>query len=236
MAGTGMEPLPAKIFHAGGIGVDIRAEGGYLLEIHSRSPERRKSNIFFDLRDATNPKGGKLTQDIIDAIGKEMYYTACEEGLTYDGIAGLPNAGTPLAAAFKKAASAAGRDVPLILMQKGPDGPNKKRGPMEIIDDGGLDVIHGNRNAIVLAIDDIITAGGTKDNGIRTIEAAGYKVRDVLVWIDREQGGAEHLARNNIQLHSSRTAASIVRLLEVRGLISSQEKDEVIDYLTTEKY
>lgn len=66
-----------------------------------------------------------------------------------------------------------------------------------------------------LVIDDVITDGGAKLEGITALRDAGLVVRDILVLVDREQGGRERLAAEGYRLHSVMTLAEIVETLAV---------------------
>ena len=50
----------------------------------------------------------------------------------------------------------------------------------------------------MLVIDDIITDGASKIEAIKPLEAAGLNVKDVLVILDREQGGERILVEGRI--------------------------------------
>ncbi len=53
-----------------------------------------------------------------------------------------------------------------------------------------------------IVLDDLITTGGSKLAAIEPLEAAGLRVQDVVVLIDREQGGPEELAAAGYRLHA----------------------------------
>jgi orotate phosphoribosyltransferase len=99
---------------------------------------------------------------------------------------------------------------------------------------------HGTRRAIegtfesgetVLLVDDLITRGDSKLEAIAQLESVGLKVQDVLVLIDREQGGAEDLAKNNHRLHAVlRLTETLDALLESARIIPSQHA-EILHYL-----
>jgi len=70
---------------------------------------------------------------------------------------------------------------------------------------------HGTRRAIegpfrigdvALVVDDLITRGDSKLEAIAPLEEAGLSVHDVVVLIDREQGGADDLSRRGYKLHA----------------------------------
>lgn len=53
----------------------------------------------------------------------------------------------------------------------------------------------------VLLIDDLITSGKSLRNAAMATQAEGGVINDVAVLVDREEGGKENLAKDNIKLH-----------------------------------
>jgi uridine monophosphate synthetase len=99
---------------------------------------------------------------------------------------------------------------------------------------------HGTRRAIegafkpgetVLLVDDLITRGDSKIEAIAPLEEAGLKVRDVLVLIDREQGGAADLAQRGYTLHAILRLTDILDALHESGRITPEQYAEVMAYL-----
>lgn len=93
---------------------------------------------------------------------------------------------------------------------------------------------HGTRRAIegkfqpgekVAVLDDVITTGGSKLGAIETLEAAGLRVQDVVVLLDREQGGKEELAERGYRLHSVLTLSELLATLRRvgRGEVTGNE-------------
>lgn len=54
------------------------------------------------------------------------------------------------------------------------------------------------------------------------LQNEGLEVSDVVVLIDRQQGGRQHLNRNNMELHAAFTLTFIVETLEKKQLLSSE--------------
>jgi uridine monophosphate synthetase len=102
-------------------------------------------------------------------------------------VGGIPYAGLPLAVA----ASLAGR-VPLIYPRR----EEKGYGTRKRIEG---QFKPGER---VVLIDDIITDGASKLEAIAPLEEAGLVVRDLVILVDREQGGRELLAARGYTLHA----------------------------------
>ena len=121
-----------------------------------------------------------------------------------DRIAGIPYAGLPLAVA----ASLAG-GVPLVYPRR----EEKAYGTRRRIE-GAFEP--GER---VVVIDDIVTDGGSKLEAIEPLEAVGLVVEDLVVLIDREQGGRERLAAKGYRLHAVLTISACFDALEAAGLV-----------------
>jgi len=82
-----------------------------------------------------------------------------------------------------------------------------------------------------LVLDDLITTGGSKLEAIRPLEAAGLEVRDVVVLIDREQGGREELEAAGYRLHAVLRLGEMLDRLAEAGRISQEQRDEVVAFL-----
>jgi uridine monophosphate synthetase len=71
----------------------------------------------------------------------------------------------------------------------------------------------------VVVIDDIITDGASKLEAIEPLEAAGLLVRDLVILIDRQQGGRERLRVKGYTLHAVLTVSECFDELERAGLV-----------------
>lgn len=143
-------------------------------------------------------------------------YAAVMTGLAYDRIAAIPYGGVPIGAAV---ALETGR--PMIYPRK----EVKEHGTGLTVEG----VFEAGETALVL--DDLISSGGSKLEAIAPLESAGLVVRDVVVLVDREGGGAEELAAEGYRLHSFTTLAAIARALASLGRIDDAQLDVVERYL-----
>ena len=85
----------------------------------------------------------------------------------------------------------------------------------------------------VIVLDDLITTGGSKLAAIAPLESAGLEVRDVVVLVDREQGGGEELQAAGYQLHAVLRLRDLLTLLVEAGRIDDGQRDEVLALLET---
>lgn len=79
---------------------------------------------------------------------------------------------------------------------------------------------HGERVAL---IDDVITDGGSKLEAVEILRANGLVVEDVLVLVDREQGGKEELAKHGCTLHAFTDITSLARFYFSIGLMTEEQ-------------
>lgn len=135
-----------------------------------------------------------------------------------DRIAGIPYAGLPLAVA----ASLAG-GIPLVYPRR----EAKTYGTRRRIE-GGFQP--GER---VVVIDDIITDGASKLEAIEPLEAAGLVVEDLVVLVDREQGGRERLLAKGYRLHEVLTITECFDALGAAGLVEPALLARARDFVHT---
>ena len=157
--------------------------------------------------------------DVLEQIGALMAQAVARCG--GDRIAGIPYAGLPLAVAT----SLAGR-LPLVYPRR----EEKGYGTRKKIE--GL-YRAGER---VVVIDDIITDGASKFEAIGPLEEAGLVVRDLVILIDREQGGRELLAARGYTLHSILTISQVFDEAEAAGLADRTLVGESREFLRAARF
>jgi uridine monophosphate synthetase len=136
--------------------------------------------------------------------------------LSFDRIAAIPYAALPIGVAM-----ALELDRPMIYPRR------------EVKEHGTRRAIEGIFEAgdKALLVDDLITRGGSKLEAIETLQAANLAVEDVLVLIDREQGGGEDLAEQGYRLHAVLTLTQLLNALKASERITGETHTEVLDYL-----
>jgi uridine monophosphate synthetase len=162
------------------------------------------SPIYIDLRLlVSNPKLMALVARMLTGI---------LAGLRYDRIAAIPYGGLPIGQA---AALAAG--MPLIYPRR------------EAKDYGTKKLIEGKyaSGETVVVLDDLVTTGGSKLEAMAPLVDAGLTVTDVVVLVDREQGGREELAAHGLALHAALTLSQILDSLVRHGRIAETVRTDV---------
>jgi uridine monophosphate synthetase len=136
--------------------------------------------------------------------------------ITFDRLAAIPYAGLPIGVAV---ALETGR--PLIYPRK------------EAKDYGTAKLIEGEYHTgeTVLLVDDLITRGTAKIESLKPLTDEGLLVKDVLVLIDREQGGREELAVRGVTLHAVFTLSQMLDELVAAGKLATPQCDEVLAWV-----
>jgi len=75
----------------------------------------------------------------------------------------------------------------------------------------------------ILLTDDLITSGQSLMNAGSAIRAEGGVVNDVVVLVDREEGGKENIAKENIKLHYLLKVSEAANKLCQMGTITEEE-------------
>lgn len=147
-------------------------------------------------------------------------YAALLKDLHFDRIAAIPYAALPIGVAV-----ALEVNCPLIYPRK------------EIKGHGIQREIEGEFNAgeQVVVLDDVITDGGSKLKAIEPLESAGLKVRDVVVLVDRQQGGKEELANRGYSLHSFLTLVELLTVLGQHGRVTVEQATETLEFLARQQ-
>ena len=136
--------------------------------------------------------------------------------LTFDRIAAIPYAALPIGSAVILRTG-----QPMIYPRR----EAKAYGTRRQIEG----VYAPGETAVVL--DDLISSGGSKLEAIDVLEEAGLHVSDVVVLIDREQGGRRDLAARGYALHAVLTLREMVTALVNDGRLSAEEGIRVHRYL-----
>ncbi|HEX9117043.1 MAG TPA: orotate phosphoribosyltransferase [Anaerolineae bacterium] len=159
-----------------------------------------ESPIYLDLR--------QLVSHPVLLAQAARAYEAVLRGLRFDRIAGLPYAALPIATAISLVGG-----WPMIYPRR----EAKSYGTGAEIEGN---FVAGERVAV---IDDLATTGGSKFEAIDKLAAAGLKVEDVVVLIDRQSGAAEALAGAGYHLHAVLTLTALLDHWERTGRVAAAD-------------
>lgn len=143
-------------------------------------------------------------------------YTALLRKLPFDRIAGLPYAALPIAAAISLQGG-----WPMIYPRK------------EVKGYGTHAAIEGpyHKGETIAVIDDLISTGGSKFEGIEKLTSAGLRVLDVVVLVNRQAGADDRLAERGLRLHAVFQLSELLEHWHQSGAISGEHYQSTLDFL-----
>jgi uridine monophosphate synthetase len=180
--------------------------GEFKLKLHDTRPEAPLSPIYIDLR---------VLRRFPDA--KSIAVSAYEEliqGLEYDLLADVPTAATPLVSSLSDR---------LAIGMVTPRTDSKTHGSGAKVD--GL--TDSDRGKVALLVDDLVTRADSKLKAAKVLMDNGLVVNDVVVLVDRGQGGKEELQQNGLALHSAMNMDQLMDYYTRVGQISLQERTKI---------
>ncbi|MCG7281972.1 orotidine-5'-phosphate decarboxylase [Chryseobacterium taklimakanense] len=134
----------------------------------------------------------------------------------FDLICGVPYAALPMATAMSLESY-----LPLIIKRK------------EAKDYGTKKLIEGiyQKGQNCLLVEDVITSGKSLLETIPEIENEGITVSDIVVVLDRQQGGKELLESKGFRVHTLFTISEVCQLLQEEGQLTDDEVGRIKDFL-----
>src|SRR5512139_1163673 len=184
--------------------------GDYILASGKKSP------YYIDLRQTISSPitmdwiANAFTRIVLNEIGRDKI----------DKILGVPTAGVPFATVVSQKLS-----LPLIYYRQA----RKEHGVRKKVE-GTLE-----RNDRVLIVDDLITTGESVIEAAEVVRDQGGAVNEVVVLLDREQGGEENLRKSRIEPHLLFKISDAMNWLHSVHLISDDIYETLTRYLEEER-
>lgn len=167
-----------------------------------------ESPFYVDLRPlASDPKILKdLANYLLDMLPLD----------NFDLICGVPYAALPMATAMSLESY-----IPLIMKRK----EAKTHGTKKLIEG----IFSKGQNCLL--VEDVITSGKSLLETIPEIENEGISVSDIVVVLDRQQGGREMLESKGYHVHTLFTISEVCEILQEEGLLMSEDVERINDFL-----
>jgi orotate phosphoribosyltransferase len=184
--------------------------GDYILTSGKKSP------YYIDLRQTISSPitvdwiANSLSRIILNEIGRDKV----------DRILGVPTAGVPFAIVVSQKLG-----IPLIYYRQA----RKEHGVRRKIE--GLLC----RNDRVLLVDDLITTGESVIEAAEVVRDQGGVVNELVVLLDREQGGPERLRSSRIEPHVLFKISNAMTWLHSVGLIEDKTYEILAKYTEEER-
>lgn len=124
------------------------------------------------------------------------------EKLNAYAVGGLTMGADPIATAVSLAAGVRGMALQSFIVRK----QAKEHGTLAWIE--GAKTFPAGANLVV--VEDVVTTGGSSIKAVERLREAGFKVEYVLTIVDRQEGGAEAMAKVGLKLFSLCSLAELL--------------------------
>ncbi|KAM5281488.1 uridine 5'-monophosphate synthase [Ctenodactylus gundi] len=159
------------------------------------------SPVYIDLRGiVSRPR-------LLSQVADLLFQTAQNAGIRFDSVCGVPYTALPLATVICST-----KQIPMLIRRK----ETKDYGTKRLVE-GAI-----NPGETCLIIEDVVTSGSSVMETVEVLQQEGVKVTDVVVLLDREQGGRDKLQAQGVRLHSVCTLSKILEILEQQKKIDAE--------------
>lgn len=201
------EALSSQLFEVGAIKF-----GNFRLKLHDKNPEAPLSPVYIDLRILRRFPEAKTAAVRV--------YEELVQPLRFDLLADVPTAATPLVSSLSDRLG-----VGMVT----PRTDAKVHGSGAKVD--GL--LEADKGKTAVVIDDLVTRADSKLEAVNVLKENGVVVKDVVVLVDRKQGGEEQLAAEGYTLHSALTMDQMLQFYARTGKVNQDVYHDAVQRLQT---
>jgi uridine monophosphate synthetase len=171
------------------------------------------SPIYLDLRVIVSYP--QVLREVSEAMWK-----AVEKTTEFEVMCGVPYTALPIATAMSL-----DHNLKMLMRRK------------EVKDYGTKKAIEGHFKAgqTCLIVEDLVTSGMSVLETLEQLDAVSLQCKDVVVLIDREQGGKENLKNHGLNLYSALTISEILEILSRHGKLSDEVVQSVKEFIAANK-
>lgn len=168
------------------------------------------SPIYIDLRVTVSYP--ELLRAVADAMWEKV------SQLRFDILCGVPYTALPIATVMSIT-----HNIPMVMRRK------------EVKDYGTKKAIEGayEKGQICLVVEDLVTSGMSIFETIEPLEHEGLVVNDIVVLLDREQGGKKHIEERGRTLHAVLTITDLLQVLTHAGKLEATMAESVQNFIRT---
>ena len=184
--------------------------GDYILASGKKSP------YYVDLRQSISDHiamdwiGSSLARIVVNEIGRAKV----------DKVMGVPTAGVPFATIVSQKLA-----IPMLYYRR----ERKEHGVRKKVE-GNME-----RNDRILMIDDLITTGQSVTDAAEAAREQGGIVTELVVLLDREQGGREYLRAHHVEPHALFNISEAFDWLNEVNLLSDKDHKIIREYIEKEE-
>ncbi|XP_068209010.1 uncharacterized protein [Palaemon carinicauda] len=167
-----------------------------------------QSPVYFDLRIIISyPK-------LLETVAELMWEARPSE--KYELVCGVAYTGLPIATVISTK-----QDIPMLIRRKETKGYGTKK------------LVEGNftDGQSCLMIEDVIVSGSSVFETVETLRELELDVKDALVFLDREQGGAANLKSMDINVVSVISMTEMMSILLKQGCVTEEVSDSVLEFV-----
>jgi uridine monophosphate synthetase len=148
---------------------------------------------------------------LLRKVAALMAQTMQTAGVQPDLLVGIAEAGIPLAVALSQYTG-----IPAGYVRSSA----KQHGTKRMVEGAW------QRGATAVLVDDVVSDGASKLEVLGHLQEAGLQVRDIVVLVDRGQGGPQVMSRHGLHCHAAVKMDDVLSILLKTGLITPNQVEE----------